>query len=1531
MTQPSLFFQRIAVIGAGLVLSPFCAIPWLLYLTSIREEELREQTTNFVPWSHPLVPILSNVIVMGAFWWSLTRLVTTPRSVVHSYSSPYAPSKHRKPPDPGTKISYKEVLGLNRRLFCEAVTLYSLLLYEQPALRLLATSIVYRVGRYIGYALFAFVGTWCFCRMMGAIISTMTDGVKKVYSVLCTARTLSTLPSTVGPGTPALTLDPRKRKQRLHRQRLKNLRRLKRVLTLTASLPQMYRSQEISYFQSLEPFRDPLGMLLTDRMPEHELHSLRARLMSLSSDESVRDVLDTTGTFPIVIDSGASACSTPDRKDFVPDTYENVHNKHMGGIASSLPIVGRGILRYQVMGDDDKIVTLETWGYHIPDLPIRLLSPQIHLRDGVGVPLAEYSMRVDESSMTMKDGRCITVPYNATTMLPVIYASLDLDTAASQLMHTLTGQITDETNQNLSPTTKTMLRWHQKLNHVGYSSIRWLATQGYLGNAAKVIAKVLDDDVPVCATCQYGKQTRTGAGAIRHQAVPEKIKALSKHVTKPGDLVAIDQYVHTTPGRIPTIGGASPKGQSYIGGTIFVDLGSGRIRVHHQQTLGANETLASKAKYEQDARLHGVQVRNYHADNGVFNAREFTTRIWEQGQNINYSGVGAKHQNGIAERAIKTVHLWARTMMLHSAIRWPEAYSPEYWPFALTHAAHVYNTLPKRPSGLSPTELFSGLKENHVENLAAMQPWGVPVYVLESHLQDGHKIPKWQPRSRRGQFLGVSDYHSSKHVGLVRNLVTQRVTPQYHLVYDPWFETTYAEENKPPADWEDLLMHQRYQCPLDLENDGPCPLNTEWLSPEDQQSRREEDILRQRGQKPPRREQQQRPDVVPRGRDPMTPSIAPLPSSPPEPAPAPAPPPQEPATEPPPPAPDPHIRRSSRTNKGRAAEKLSYDILGGYAEAVSYLSGPSSRDAVYLTQSLMIDPEEATVEEYILGAAIYPWSLAIRPKANRKGRDPDLPMWNQVMAGPYKEEFQKGMDREVNQLIKKDTWVEVARSSLRAGANVIRSTWAFKIARNPDGSVKKFRSRFCARGDTQIEGVDVFETYAPVVSWSTVRMLLTLAVQLDLKTRTIDISNAFVSASLGPEEEIYLEMPRGYEKEDTVLKLKKSLYGLRQSPKMFFEHLSASLQELDFVPSENDQCMFMKEGIIVISYVDDILLFSKEAKLIDEVITGLERTFELTKDDPDQEVFDYLGIGVARETNKNGSSVIALRQLGLTKKVLKTIKDGNLKPILESSHSKEHTPAGKPLGACKDDDDFDEKKFGFSYPSAVGMLMYLVNTRPDIQLAVHQCARFTHAPKAIHGKALRRIARYLHGTMEEGLRLKTTSGPVRFDCYVDADFAGLYGYEDVQDPICVKSRTGYVFTLGGNPIHWVSKLQSTIALSTVEAEYCALSQALREFLPMRRTAEQICKAFDVDIGKTGTLKSTVFEDNSGALSIATAKRVNPRTKHIATVYHWFWDKTGEGTDIEIQKIGTEEQLADIFTKPLVREIFEVIRELVCGW
>jgi hypothetical protein len=157
----------------------------------------------------------------------------------------------------------------------------------------------------------------------------------------------------------------------------------------------------------------------------------------------------------------------------------------------------------------------------------------------------------------------------------------------------------------------------------------------------------------------------------------------------------------------------------------------------------------------------------------------------------------------------------------------------------------------------------------------------------------------------------------------------------------------------------------------------------------------------------------------------------------------------------------------------------------------------------------------------------------------------------------------------------------------------------------------------------------------------------------------------------------------------------------------------------------------------------------------------------------------------------------------------------------------------------------------------------------------------------------------------------------------------LYNHESDQDPVCVKSRSGYIMTLGGAPLIWGSKLQTEIALSTLESEYICLSQAVRELLPMRRLLLEVGKRVGMEFAQTPLVHSTIFEDNNGALGLASSPKITPRTRHIATKYHWFREHIGKG--IEIVKVDTKEQKADCFTKGLTEGPFKVIRKLVMGW
>ena len=190
------------------------------------------------------------------------------------------------------------------------------------------------------------------------------------------------------------------------------------------------------------------------------------------------------------------------------------------------------------------------------------------------------------------------------------------------------------------------------------------------------------------------------------------------------------------------------------------------------------------------------------------------------------------------------------------------------------------------------------------------------------------------------------------------------------------------------------------------------------------------------------------------------------------------------------------------------------------------------------------------------------------------------------MSGPFKEEYWKAAVKEIETLEEMGAWEVVDREE---DMNVIGSIWAFKLKRYPDGVVKKFKARFCARGDQQLEGVDFFETYAPVVQWTTVRLILILEVLLQLKSKQGDVIAAFLHADLEKNEKVYVEMPLGFWTKGKVLKLKKTLYGLRQSLRAFWKFLTKAMIGAGMHVSKSDPCLFVSEKVIAVAFVDDIL------------------------------------------------------------------------------------------------------------------------------------------------------------------------------------------------------------------------------------------------------------------------------------------------------------------------------------------------------
>ena len=247
-----------------------------------------------------------------------------------------------------------------------------------------------------------------------------------------------------------------------------------------------------------------------------------------------------------------------------------------------------------------------------------------------------------------------------------------------------------------------------------------------------------------------------------------------------------------------------------------------------------------------------------------------------------------------------------------------------------------------------------------------------------------------------------------------------------------------------------------------------------------------------------------------------------------------------------------------------------------------------------------------------------------------------------------------------------------------------------------------------------------------------------------------------------------------------------------------------------------------------------------------------------------------------------------------------------------------------------DDPTGPPRKQTWNYRTAVGATSYLqAMSRPDLSFSVHQTTRFSNDPKLIHEEALKRIGRYLLTTIDKGIIFKPDLD-AGFTCYVDADWAGRWSPETCHLSSSAKSRTGFVIFYAGCPIMWKTTMQRLVALSTTEAEYIALSTALRDVITFMHLLEELKeRGIDIPFVKP-TIKCNVFEDNAACIQVAKEPKMRPRTKHLSARLHHFRQYVLNGK-IDVVYVRSKENIADIFTKPLPRPAFEYLRGKLMGW
>jgi hypothetical protein len=496
-------------------------------------------------------------------------------------------------------------------------------------------------------------------------------------------------------------------------------------------------------------------------------------------------------------------------------------------------------------------------------------------------------------------------------------------------------------------------------------------------------------------------------------------------------------------------------------------------------------------------------------------------------------------------------------------------------------------------------------------------------------------------------------------------------------------------------------------------------------------------------------------------------------------------------------------------------------------------------------------------------------------------------------AGKWKE----AMDEEFKSLVDNGTWEIVPRPQSRP---TIESKWVFKTKRDTNGFIIRYKARLVAKGFTQIQGLDFEETFSPTVSHTAIRTIFAIAAMKGLEIHQMDVKAAYLNGEI--DKELFLEQPEGYETPECprnkyVCKLNKALYGLKQAGRLWNITLHRYLISQSYHQISSEPCVYVQQVkgnfTIIAVYVDDLAIASNDTKALREAKEMLKERFMMTDLGTSQHI---LGLRVQRKENN-----IFIDQAHYVERILEKFRMLDCHPVATPMDtSLKLTPLA----------DGDKTINNAIYRSAVGSLMYAaVATRPDIAAAVGIVARYVEKPGNAHWAAVKRIMRYLKGTMSYGLAFRhQNNDDARLIAYCDADWAG-----DISDR---KSTSGYVMKLCGAVISWKAVRQECVALSTVEAEYIAAATAAKEIVWLRRLLKEL--------GLPQHGPTILRIDNNGARELANNMMINQRTKHI-DIRHHFIRQCIENKEITLEQCATTRMTADTLTKPLIREKFEECR------
>jgi hypothetical protein len=576
----------------------------------------------------------------------------------------------------------------------------------------------------------------------------------------------------------------------------------------------------------------------------------------------------------------------------------------------------------------------------------------------------------------------------------------------------------------------------------------------------------------------------------------------------------------------------------------------------------------------------------------------------------------------------------------------------------------------------------------------------------------------------------------------------------------------------------------------------------------------------------------------------------------------------------------------------RFGEIAPHDITASLSQD-NIIEGKRTRKKAYFagTAAVQRDPEDYH-EGILLAFAVGINPPQVYQRPHRDDLPPEPANWNELMKHLHRDAFVEAAKVEIEALGKKGTYQEVNRPTDRS-IQVLPLTWVFTYKFDSNGILVKHKARICVRGDLQKVSAD--EKYSATLAVRTARAMLALTAAFDLDTAQYDAVNAFLNSLL--DEDVYVELPPGLFKDRRTRcwKLLRALYGLRKSPRLWQQEATRVLISIGFRVVQEDHCLFVREGIILIFYVDDILIFNHPTMRTEaaDIAKRLSEAWELRSIGEAQW---FLGIRIIRD-----------RQQG----VIWLCQDAYISSMATRYHLTNERRLEAPPASIANLGPYtgkatEEQVREFS--TKVGSAQYATTiTRVDAAKATSHLAQFLSNPSREHLHAINQVISYLYNTRTRAIAYRRPT-EIEFERQILQFFSDA-SYGDHHDR---KSSEGFICMLFGGPIEWRAAKQKTVTTSTTEAELLALSEAARSVCMWTRLFRTIM----FDPGHSITLQC----DNKQTLSLLTKESPQLRTKlrHVDIHQHWLRQEVQSGR-IAVEWTKTANMVADGLTKLLPRQ------------